>query len=164
MPLPDELFRQLHEMKYSNHPIEFDKDGTAQNLKRLRLTNADFARYICKFSRLYKLHNTPKDLIPNDIPCPHDPPYFCENCYEFHKRENGDNDISTRIISKEKELTNWREDQISAMENGRDLTIEKVFFYAYLAKVPLSEVLVLKNGYTFDSNGIIVRINNEINH
>ena len=58
-------------------------------------------------------------------------------------------------MSNEKGLSSWNKDQISALEAGRDLTIEKVLFYAYLAQVPLSEILVLSEGYTFDKDGII---------
>lgn len=160
MPLSDELFEQFDAMQIRQHPIVWDKELTAKKIKELRENNANLARYACKYSRLYKLHNY--RFPSSDVPCRHTPPYSCADCYEFHKRPDGTNDVSTRILSNEKGLSTWRADQISALESGRDLTLEKVFFYAYLAQVPLSQILVLAKGYTFDSNGIIVKSCDEL--
>lgn len=160
MPLSEELFKQFDEMQIRQHPLFWDKERTAKNLKTLRETNVNLARYACKYSRLYKLNNY---LRPSpDIPCTHEPPYSCADCYEYRKKADGANDVSTRILSNEKGLSTWRADQISALESGRDLTLEKVLFYTFLAKVPLSEVLVLSEEYAFNSDGIIVKIDPEM--
>ena len=155
MPLPPELFEHFDAMQIVQHPIEWNRELTGRNLKKLRETNDNLARYTCKYSRLYKIHN--RLIVDPDIPCPNDTPYVCSNCDKFHKREDGTNDVSTRILSKEKGLSTWRSDQISAMEGGRDLTFEKVLFYAFLAQVPVSQILVLDGDYMFNSEGIIVK-------
>lgn len=155
MPLSPELFAQFDAMQIFQHPIEWNRELTGQNLKKLRETNDNLARYTCKYSRLYKIHN--RLMVDPEIHCPHITPYDCSDCNEFRKRENGTNDVSTRILSKEKGLSGWRADQISAMEYGRDLTLEKVLFYAFLAQVPLSQILVLDGDYMFNSEGIIVK-------
>lgn len=153
MPLSEDLFKQFYEMQIKEQPIIWDRHLTGKKLRELRERNENIARYTCKYSRLYKIHNLP---IPSpDIPCQHKPPYQCYDCCDFHKKEDGSNDVSRRIMSSEKGLSSWNKDQISALESGRDLTIEKVLFYAYLAQVPLSAILVLGEGYAFDKDGII---------
>lgn len=153
MPLPDDLFKQFYEMQIKEHPITWDRLSTGKKLKELREHNVNIARYTCKYSRLYKIHNLP---IPSaDVPCRRDPPYHCSDCYDFHKKDDGTNDVSRRIMSHEKGLSSWNKDQISALENGKDLTLEKVMFYAFLAQIPLSDILVLGEGYVFDKDGII---------
>lgn len=152
-PLTGDLLNQYHAMQLMQHPIIWDRQSTGRKLKYLRKHNENIARYTCKFSRLYKMHNFNSPSI--DVPCHHEQPYQCDNCDDFYKSQTGENDVSPRIMSSEKGLSSWSKDQISALESGRDVTIEKVLFYAYLAQIPLSEILVLGEGYYFDADGII---------
>ena len=155
MPLPEHLFNQFDDMQVAQHPLDWDRELTGKNLKYLREHNDNLARYTCKYSRLWKINNL--RFPPADIPCPHNPQYCCSDCTSFPKKKDGTNDVSPRIISREKGLSIWRADQISTLETGKDLTLEKVMLYAFLAQVPLSSILVLKEGYVFDSNGVIVK-------
>ena len=156
MPLPDALLEEFYNMQYSQHSAVWDRKATGKKLNELRLHNANLARYICKYSRLWKIHNFP--VTDKDIPCPYG--YTCTDCNNFSKNDGKPN-VSTKILSTEKNLSTWSQNEICAMERGSNLTLEKVFYYAFLAQVPLSSILVLQDGYAFDSEGIIRKIKKE---
>ena len=155
MPLTPELFKKLYEMQLSeDHQIAWNRAATAENLKILRQTNVNFARYTCCYSRLWKIHNKP--VVADNVHCPHCPQYECSDCDMYYRSDDGSNDVSTKIISNDKGLSPWTNNQIQTLERGTDVTLEKVMFYAYIAQVPLSEILVLDNGYQFDEKGTII--------
>ena len=121
--------------------IAWDREATGQRIRTIRKTNPDFMKFFCKHSRLYKgIHkNKISDRCPNN--------YECANCTSYY------DDISHNTVGRV--LGSDRDSR--EIENATRIPFDKVLFYCYWAKLPLSKVLVLKEGYCFNEDGVIIK-------
>lgn len=136
------VFFELYREMFASD-LSWDKDKTAQRLEAIRKGNENFKKYVCKHSRLYKHFNEPH----REEPCPNN--YNCETCTEFYQAVSRAS--AARCFSRQQR-------DFYDLENGINVTLEKILYYAYMAKLPLEDVIVLTPGYCF-VNGVITKLN-----
>jgi len=124
--------------------LQWNTEKTAEKLKNLRENNIAFRKTICKHSRLYKYIN--KSQRRQQAECQN--AYQCDNCKDYYT-DTPSADSVARFGDFQ------RAAEISNLEKGINLTFDKVLLYAYMAKVPLAEILVLNDGWEFVDNIII---------
>lgn len=150
-------------------PVLIDFRKTGQSMKNLRENNADLIKFVCRHSRMFKAVCYIQDFGPNqdkfikqDCHCRRN--FNCKECAPA-KDKNEENMSQGRSVAYmgagqvSLARCHWGEgkQKISNMEaRGISIKLEDILVYAYLAKVPLSDIIQLTVGYHFDEHGVIV--------
>lgn len=144
--------------------ITFNKEETAKRLEQLRISNEELHKYVCRHSRLWKNKNMKQRKSKKNFDeCPNN--YDCKNCSVAQSddiEEDVPFDKAYANISRESLGRSFgrQKSEIDNLERGtKGVTLDKIMCYAYIAKVPLSDILVLDGDFCFE-NGIIVRKGN----
>ena len=160
--------------KISHIPDIVNLTETGKRMQELRLMNANLIKYVCRHSRMYKAddyinHSWHEQFITKDCHCRRN--YNCEECTpakdaKEEKKHQGRLVAYASASQKAVGRCHWGDDsgaqqKISDMESrGERIDLTDILTYAYMAKVPLSEIIQLVDGYYFDENGIIRRTGN----
>lgn len=142
--------------------VKMDPQKTGEHLHDIRLENPNLIKYVCRHSRFYKTINRAKIANEPEVVCLNN--YDCKNC-EVAKNEEEENqtlgkkaycNVSLEALSRCFEKT---VKEFNLLETtGTGVTIEKLLTYSYLTKMPLSDLIVLKNeDFYFDENGVVRR-------
>ena len=127
-------------------------------MKDLRLSNENLIKYVCRHSLLGKYTSETKTSRGCKDRCGNN--FDCQNCVYPATPEEQTETTSNHAATQEALGMCIRRTakQIGSLENqGASVTLEMILTYAYIAKVPLHELIQLQEGYSFDENGIIRR-------
>ena len=157
-----ELFHLIHLKS-----VNIDNEETGKRMKIIRITNDNLIKYVCRHSRLGQnlrlfTRKKKRGKRTNNIdPCGNN--FDCKNCKLSTTEREEEECINTMAYCSAGQMQLGRcygksEKQINALEaRGECVTIENILTYAYMAKVPLTEIIQLQKGYYFDDDGIIRR-------
>lgn len=145
--------------------FKIDQVATGAKLRSLRRSNEWFAKNVCFYStweRSFSIYS--EDQLDSDKLCQNNPRFACENCetYKKHMVTDYGNDISYNSLSLKTAssgpsygLTSYTSQSLKQMEKGNSVTLSKILNYAFLAQVPITDIIVLKEPFYFDELGII---------
>lgn len=159
----DNYYNKLYQ-KWEN---VIDCRATGERLQNLRTTNPEFGKFFCKVTRVFMANdqydnlltrqdvaNTPN--ISDNYTCHNN--FNCENCTEYSKHIASRNMKSRQLLSRsnDKGLSPYTEDKIKANESGYRYDLELILLYSMLSKTPIQELIVLKNGFHLNENGVVI--------
>lgn len=165
----DDRYRALYKM-ISLIPDLVDSMETGKRMHALRAHNPNFIKYVCRHSRMYKaddyiLHSWKDAFVKGDCHCRRN--FNCKECVPAkdkaeEKKYQGRSVAYASAGQKAVSRCHWGDDcaqKISDMESrGERIDLADILTYAYMAKVPLTEIIQLTEDYYFDENGIVRRI------
>lgn len=146
-----------HKMRGS--AVDIDSHKTAMRLREIRRTEKELIKYVCRHSRLFKSverHEKNKGAICRNN-------YDCKNC-RLAKNKTEEKALSGQVATREASMPSlglcYGKDgkAIYELEHGSSVTWMNVLSYAYIAKLPITEVIQLRDGFYFDENGVIRRV------
>lgn len=161
----NDYYDQLYEM-WEN---VIDCRATGERLQNLRTTNPEFGKFFCKVTRVFMANdkydnlltrqdvaNTPN--ISDNYTCHNN--FNCDNCTEYPKHIASRNMKSRQLLSRSNDgdggLSPYTEDKIKANEIGVRYDLELILLYSMLSKTPIQELIVLKNGFHLNENGVVI--------
>lgn len=154
----DEKLKKLFD-KISCVSVDIDPQKTGKRMQEIRLRSNDLIKYVCRHSRLYKF-TIERDKYKKEA-CKNN--YDCQNCRvascKDEERERS-GEVSYLDASQKSLGRCYNRDvkQISEMESqGKSVTLMNILTYAYIAKVPLTDIIQLQKDFYFDENGVIRR-------
>lgn len=145
--------------KISCVSVDIDPQKTGKRMQKIRKDNENLIKYVCRHSRLFKFTMEPAKY--KEEACQNN--YDCQNCRiaSCKEEEKTLGGKVSYINASQKSIGRCygREvKQISEMESqGKSVTLMNILTYAYIAKVPLTEIIHLQEGFYFDKDGIIRR-------
>ena len=151
------------ELSLLNDPFSWegivDRVKTGERLKELRETNVEFGRTFCRISRLLdiRIASEKRDDVDSSVVCSFD----CRHCRSYRTRAKtggGRVNISTPSFLETGEtscLSHLGEKGVNYAENG-NFKLETLLLYSFYSKVPLTDIIVLKEGFRFDADGRLI--------
>ena len=142
--------------------IRMDSKKTGERLKQIRTENENLIKYVCRHSRFFKYINRSKKIGGEKDSCGNR--YDCLNCsvaqsYEEEASYLGKKAYCNASLESLGRCFERTGKELSNMEaSGTGVTLEKIMTYAYIAKIPLSQIIVFEDDeFYFDNDGIIRR-------
>lgn len=161
-PMPkiihDELNLLEHNLPSWDNVV--DREATGKLLRDLRENNAEFGRTFCRLANCLdiRLALNGNMSIDKTNQCEHG--FDCANCHSYRTRIKGGR--RTNIVTPSylemgdtSNLSHLGEKGVANAENG-NFSLETLLLYSFYSKKPITDIIVLKNGYHFDKDGRLI--------
>lgn len=161
-PMPKIIFDELNllERNLPSWDNVVDHEATGKRLRDLRENNAEFGRTFCRLANCLdiRLAINGNASIDKTNYCEHG--FDCSNCNSYRTRIKGGS--RTNIVTPSylemgdtSNLSHLGEKGVTNAENG-NFSLETLLLYSFYSKVPITKIIVLKNGYHFDKDGRLI--------
>lgn len=162
-PIPKIIFDELilleHNFPSWNDVV--DRKATGARLQYLRENNAEFGRTFCRLANCLdiRLAQNGNRSIDKTNQCEHG--FDCANCNSYRTRIKPDarrvNSVTPSFLEMgdTSNLSHLGEKGVTNAENG-NFSLETLLLYSFYSKKPITDIIVLKNGYHFDNDGRLI--------
>lgn len=162
-PIPKIIHDELNllERNLPSWDNVIDREATGKNLRDLRENNAEFGRTFCRLANCLDicLAQNGNRSIDKTNQCEHG--FDCANCNSYRTRIKPGG-RRTNIVTPSflemgdtSNLSHLGERGVTNAENG-NFSLETLLLYSFYSKKPITEIIVLKNGYHFDKDGRLI--------